>query len=61
MLTKVVALVEENLLAGGGVEPEGGVGDTKLVTNHVLGAKKKIKIRENLTLREQAAGLTGYK
>ena len=40
MLTKVVALVEENLLAGGGVEPEGGVGDTKLVTNHVLRAKK---------------------
>ena len=41
MLTKVVALVEENLLAGGGVEPEGGVGDTKLMTNHVLGAKNK--------------------
>ena len=40
MLTKVVALVEENLLAGGGVEPESGVGDTKLVTNHVLRAKK---------------------
>lgn len=60
MLTKVVALVEENLLAGGGVEPEGGVGDTKLVTNHVLGARNK-KSRENMTVREKAAGLTGYK